>query len=135
MTESRTIVVTIIGTGVALGLLVIGVVMNQTSGLNLRIDDLRDDLTAQSEDLRRDLTNLSEDLRRDLTAQADDLRRDLTAQTDDPRRDLTAQIDGLKSDMLDMRTRLRSVEISFGKVDQRLLTLERMILPRPDPVE
>ena len=124
MSESRTIVVTIIGTGVTLAVLVIGVVMNQTSGLNLRIDDLRDDLTAQSEDLRRDLTNQSEDLRRDLTALSDDLRRDLTA-----------QIDGLKTDMLDMRTRLRSVEISFGKVDQRLLTLERMILPRADPPE
>ena len=26
-------------------------------------------------------------------------------------------------------TRLRNVEIAFGKVDQRLLTLERILLP------
>jgi hypothetical protein len=28
-----------------------------------------------------------------------------------------------------MRTRLRNVEVAFGKVDQRLLTLERVIIP------
>ena len=46
MSESRTMVVTIIGTGVALGALLIGLVMNQ----NLRIDDLRGDLTGQIDD-------------------------------------------------------------------------------------
>ena len=96
MSESRTIVVTIIGTGVALGALLIGLVMNQ----NLRIDDLRGDLTGQ----------------------IDDLRGDLTGQIDDLRVDLTGQIDDVKTDIRDMRTRLRNVEIAFGKVDQRLLT-------------
>ena len=28
--------------------------------------------------------------------------------------------------------RLRNVEIAFGKVDQRLLTIERIILPAPE---
>ena len=32
-----------------------------------------------------------------------------------------------------MRTRLRNVEIAFGKVDQRLLTLERVIIPPAEP--
>ena len=48
--ESRTIVVTTIGTGVALAALFIGVTMNQ----NLRLDDLRRDVTAAVDDLRRD---------------------------------------------------------------------------------
>ena len=98
MSESRTIVVTIIGTGVALGALLIGLVMNQ----NLRIDDLRVDLTGQIDDLRVDLTG---------------------------------QIDDVKTDIRDMRTRLRNVEIAFGKVDQRLLTLERVIIPAAEPPE
>ena len=98
MSESRTIVVTIIGTGVALGALLIGLVMNQ----NLRIDDLRGDLTGQIDDLRGDLTG---------------------------------QIDDVKTDIRDMRTRLRNVEIAFGKVDQRLLTLERVIIPAAEPPE
>ena len=50
MSESRTIVITIIGTGVALGALLVGLVMNQ----NLRIDDLRGDLTGQIDDRVRD---------------------------------------------------------------------------------
>ena len=29
-------------------------------------------------------------------------------------------------------TRLRNVEIAFGKVDQRLLIIERFVLPTPD---
>ena len=98
MSESRIIVVTIIGTGVALGALLIGLVMNQ----NLRIDDLRGDLTGQIDDLRGDLTG---------------------------------QIDDVKTDIRDMRTRLRNVEIAFGKVDQRLLTLERVIIPAAEPPE
>ena len=109
MSESRTIVVTIIGTGVALGALLIGLVMNQ----NLRIDDLRGDLTGQ----------------------IDDLRGDLTGQIDDLRVDLTGRIDDVKTDIRDMRTRLRNVEIAFGKVDQRLLTLERVIIPAAEPPE
>ena len=109
MSESRTIVVTIIGTGVALGALLIGLVMNQ----NLRIDDLRGDLTGQ----------------------IDNLRGDLTGQIDDLRGDLTGQIDDVKTDIRDMRTRLRNVEIAFGKVDQRLLTLERVIIPAAEPPE
>ena len=98
MSESRTIVVTIIGTGVALGALLIGLVMNQ----NLRIDDLRGDLTGQIDDLRGDLTG---------------------------------RIDDVKTDIRDMRTRLPNVEIAFGKVDQRLLTLERVIIPAAEPPE
>ena len=109
MSESRTIVVTIIGTGVALGALLIGLVMNQ----NLRIDDLRGDLTGQ----------------------IDDLRGNLTGQIDDLRGDLTGRIDDVKTDIRDMRTRLRNVEIAFGKVDQRLLTLERVIIPAAEPPE
>ena len=49
---------------------------------------------------------------------------------------------GLRSDVAEVRTdlrrlddRLRAVEIEFGKVDQRLATLERLRLPAPDPAE
>ena len=109
MGESRTIVITIIGTGVALGSLLTGLTMNQ----NLRIDDLRADLTGQMHDLHTDLTG----------------------QVDDLRRGLTGQIDDVKTDIRDMRTRLRTVGIEFGKVDQRLLTLERVIIPPAEPPE
>ena len=86
--DTKAIISTIVGTGVVLG----GLLLNQNAGLNIRIDDLRTDLTNR-------IDNLSSD------------------------------VDDLKTDMRDMNARLRNVEIAFGKVDQRLLTLERAIIP------
>lgn len=53
---------------------------------------------------------------------------------------LIAQNVGIRNDITDIRTdmrrlddRLRAVEIALGKVDQRLATLERIILPGAQP--
>ena len=50
---------------------------------------------------------------------------------------MNARIEALRSDMHDdhhgLDTRLRSVEIEFGKVGQRLETLERAVLPQAPP--
>ena len=49
---------------------------------------------------------------------------------------LAGQISGLRTEVrADVRRlddRLRAVEVAFGKVDQRLLTLERVLIPAPD---
>ena len=106
MTDSRPIVLivlTIIGTGLALAALLIALVIDQ----NRRIDGLRDSLRGQN----------------------NDLRSDLTAQNNDLRSDLTRQLDDVRTDVRDTRAQLRAVEIAFGKVDQRVLTLERVIIP------
>ena len=54
------------------------------------------------------------------------------------RDDMTGQIDALRSDMREnqqeLSTRLRNVEIEFGKVEQRLETLERAVIPQAPPV-
>ena len=51
--------------------------------------------------------------------------------------DLGPQIAELRAEvragMRRLDDRLRAVEIAFGKVDQRLLTLERILIPDPDP--
>ena len=56
--------------------------------------------------------------------------------------DVNRRIDALAADVRELRAghvrfdeRLRAVEVAFGKVDQRLLTLERVILPAPEPEE
>ena len=50
-------------------------------------------------------------------------------------RDVGKEIDSLRAEVrTDLRRlddRLRGVDIEFGKVDQRLLTLERVILSEP----
>ena len=56
---------------------------------------------------------------------------------------VNARIDDVRGELRDFRTevntrmegfdtRLRNVEIAFGKVDQRLLTIERFVLPTPE---
>ena len=47
--------------------------------------------------------------------------------------DLSGRISGLETDVRSMNARLRAVEIAFGKLDQRLLTIERAVLPAPAP--
>ena len=50
---------------------------------------------------------------------------------------LRAEVVGLRSELAAqiraLDDRLRNVEIAFGKVDQRLLTLERVFLPTQPP--
>ena len=46
---------------------------------------------------------------------------------------VNARIDRLETDVRGMDNRLRTVRIAFRKVDQRLETLERAILPTASP--
>ncbi len=55
---------------------------------------------------------------------------------------LLAQNAGLRADIAELRTdfrrlddRVRAVEIALGKVEQRLETLERIMLPTADPAD
>lgn len=60
----------------------------------------------------------------------------LNLETGGIRSDLTeirAGMREMRGDIRSLGDRLRAVEIAFGKVDQRLATLERLHLPTPDP--
>ena len=62
---------------------------------------------------------------------------------------VNARVDDVRGDMREMRgdmremrasmerfdSRLDAVEVAFGKVDQRLLTIERVVLPSATPDE
>ena len=48
---------------------------------------------------------------------------------------LSVQIGGVRTDLRRMDDRLRAVEVEFGKVEQRLSTLERLHLPTPEPAD
>ena len=102
------IILSVVGTGVALG----GLLSVQFSAINARFDDVNarfDDVNARFDDLRADLTAEIAAVKAEIAVVRDDLRR--------------------------MDDRLRAVEIAFGKVDQRLETLERLHLPGPDARE
>ena len=111
----------IVGTGIGIvaGILTTGIglaalMVSLGAGVNARIDDVRGELR----DFRTDVTGRFDDV----NAQIDDLRGEL--------RDLRSDVNAR---MASFDTRLRNVEIAFGKVDQRLLIIERFVLPTPEP--
>ncbi len=57
----------------------------------------------------------------------DDVRDDM--------RDMRADIREIRASMERFDGRLDAVEVAFGKVDQRLLTIERVVIPSPAPEE
>ena len=88
----------------------------QNAGIRDEVRDMRADIR----DVRADVRALDDRLTTEIA--------NLRAEVADLRGEVTAQIRALDD-------RLRNVEIAFGKVDQRLLTLERVFLPAqpPDP--
>ena len=102
-----------VGSAIGVGLLLLALFAN----FNARFDDLTarlDEQSAQIVGLRTDFAGQITDLRTDLTGQIADLRAEVRA------------------DVRRLDDRLRAVEVAFGKVDQRLLTLERVLIPAPD---
>ena len=117
------IILSVVGTGVTLG----GLLSVQFSAINARFDDVNarfDDVNARFDDLRADLT-----------AEIAAVKADLTAEIATVKADLSGEIAVVRDDLRRMDDRLRAVEIAFGKVDQRLETLERLHLPGPDAGE
>ena len=94
MSDTRTLVLTIVGTGVGLAVLLTGVMYALIGGVNGRIDGVN--------------------------ARIDDVRADIRE---------------LRADHVRFDTRLDAVEVELGKVGQRLLTIERVVLPGPDADE
>jgi hypothetical protein len=113
-TDTKAIIGTIVVAAVSLG----GLLSAQFAGVNTRIDDLRTELIDRIDTVKADLSNEIATVKADLSADNADIRTDLR------RRDRLRQ--GRPARMDD---RLRAVEIAFGKVDQRLETLERLHRP------
>ena len=84
-----------------------------TCSTNARIDDVNrrfDDVNRRFDDVDRRFDDLSASVNR----RFDQVRADIRE---------------LGADHVRFDERLRAVEVTFGKVDQRLLTIERVVLP------
>ena len=94
----------IIATVIGTGLSLAMVILTAIGGINDRIDDLNNRI----DDLNRRIDDVQMELR--------DFRREVHDR------------------FTDLEARVRNVEIAFAKVDQRLLIIERIVLPTPpDP--
>ena len=58
---------------------------------------------------------------------------DLNRRIDDLNDNVNRRFDTLRADHVRIDERLRAVEIAVGRVDQRLLTIERVVLPPEQP--
>lgn len=104
--DTRLLAAAIVGTGAAL----LAAIVALGAFLDSRVDDARTDLGAGMDRLDARMDRLEERMDR-----------------------LETRMDRIEQRMDGFDARLRAVEIAFGKVDQRLLTLERIIIPAPGP--
>ena len=107
----------VIGTIVVLTGLLMWRVDAGFSGVHTRIDDVNTRID--------DVNTRIDDVNTNLTAQI----AGVNARIDDLRDELKAEIAVLRDDVRSLDTRLRAVENALAKVDQRLLTIERVVLP------
>ena len=112
--DTKAIIGTIVVAAVALG----GLLSAQFAGVNTRIDDVN----TRIDDLRTELIDRIDTAKADLSNEIATVKADLSADNAD-----------IRTDLRRMDDRLRAVEIAFGKVDQRLETLERLHRPAPEP--
>ena len=110
--------------GVGAIVVTLGVGMCSTNG---RFDDLN----RRFDDLSADVNRRFDDLNADVNRRFDDLNADVNRRFDE----MGADIRELRADHARVDERLRAVEFAFGKVDQRLLTIERVVLPPASPGE
>ena len=94
----------IIGTGIGITAIIVSTIAVVASGINGQLNTMAGQIEALRNEMngRLDTTN----------GRIDELRNDM------------------REDHREFNTRLRNVEIEFGKVEQRLETLERAVLPQ-----
>ena len=126
--------------GVGAIVVTLGVGMCSTNGrfddLNGRIDALNADVNQRIDALNADVDQRIDALNADVDQRIDALNADVNRRFDgvDQRIDeVGADIRGLRADVNGIDERLRAVEVAFGRVDQRLLTIERVVLPPESP--
>ena len=71
----------------------------------------------------------------DVDRRFDDLSASVNRRFDDLSDGVNRRFDQMRADHVRFDERLRAVEFAFGKVDQRLLTIERVVLPPASPGE
>ena len=104
--DTRALILTIIGTGFTVVTIVVAVLSMQIAGVNTRIDDMN---------RRIDDVNLRIG---DVNGRIDELR---------------TEVRDLRADLVRFDERLDAVQVAVGKVEQRLDTLERVLLPSREP--
>ena len=113
---------------------VAGLLSAQINGLNTRIDDLDTRLNTRIDELDARLSARIDELDARLNTRIDELDARLSARIDGVNTridDLRGDIRELRADLVRVDERLDALEVAVGRLDQRLATIERVMLPSP----
>ena len=102
---------TIIGTGLAITTIIVSTIAVVAGGINDHLATITGQMGV-------------------MNGQIDALRNEMNGRLDTTNGRIDELRDDMREDHREFRTRLRNVEIEFGKVEQRLETLERAVLPQ-----
>ena len=119
-TDTKAIIGTILATAIALG----GLVMNRIGNVETEVRSVRTELG---------------DVRTELSDRINQLDIRLNGRIDGLRTELVGRMDRLRDEMLEnyhlLDARMRTIEQGFARIDQRLDTLERAVIPSAEPAQ
>ena len=124
-TDTKAIIATIVGTGIAIAALTISgfaLLSDRIGNVETEIRATRTELGARIDTTRAELGARIDAARAELDARIDAARAELDARIDAARAELGARIDHLAE-------RMRNIEEGLARTDQRLDILERAIIP------
>ena len=116
--SEATLLLSVVGTGIGVAAVVVSVVALAVNGINSRLSALGGELSARIAKMDDRFARMDDRI--------DALRGEVRGDLEKLRREL-------REDHAALDARLRGVEIGFAKVDQRLETVERAILPQAPP--
>ena len=102
---------TIIGTGLAITTIIVSTIAVVAGGINNHLATITGQMGV-------------------MNGQINELRNEMNGRFDTTNGRIEELRNDMREDHREFSTRLRNVEIEFGKVDQRLETLERAVLPQ-----
>ena len=112
-TDTKAIIGTILATAVALG----GLVVNRIGNVETEVRSVRTELNGRIDSLGNQLNDRMDRLENQLNGRMDRLRDEMLENYH--------RLDG----------RMRTIEQGFARIDQRLDTLERAIIPSAEPAQ
>ena len=127
--DTRAIIGTIVGTGVVVAGLLSAQISSVNASLSRHIDDVNASLSGRIDDLNASLSRRIDDVNASLSGRIDDLNASLSGRIDD----VNDRVDRLEARLDGFDELLRAIEVAFGKIHQRLATLERTLLPSATP--
>ena len=142
--SETTLLVTVVGTGIGGTAVVVSVLALVASGINSRlralgselsgrIDKTNDRIDALGGEMRGELATFRGEMREELATFRGEMRGELAAFRSEMRGELATLRREVREDHAALDARIRDVGVELAKVDQRLETVERAILPQAPP--